>query len=760
MENRVNFIAYAENVPDDVNNLQTYVSDSIDHVVVDTLVADARYSGFQATKSGPAQVTVAPGRLYKAGKVYALTTPTQYDFISQLPVAAKRIVLISAWGSEVDTGATPRNVLIAAQSTPQNPVYQPQVLQIVHARVANLGTSIGAEAPDPSPPSLDVTLLPIAKVVLTPTGVDSVTMFDANAVPNLEVVDGRVGAIEKWEAVAAPQLTSIASDIARLSNDISSNASQALTGRMLGRLAVLESKDGIPSNAADSSADFFLDTKTSDLANLLSSCKIQEGVRFPDAAAADVALQLANPLNPLAMVNNGVLFPAYDPALRLSIGPATGAVQISAYTYQTTNFIQKTMSRTRIRWGAPFTVCTNSAFWQSGQYNPTTGIFTLPNGETFSVDPASQPWTIFNHVIIRLTEFWTDTYKIPYWDVVTTSSTISGSSVEETFPVGQDMWLQSIALQFTKLDSSGPVTLILSECTSTGEIDPTKVIGQVTLPFTSLTVNGKTSFTFPTPVYLQSGNRYGFRVVTAANHILATASGPSFPNGMFFTMIGGYAVADPTKHLAFDLYTCKFRQNVVAIDLQGLQLVGGIVGIDILAASIAPSSTQLTFAVQSAGVWIPLDQVNAGALNAGGALPPLLPFRAIFQGAPDMMPCLSLLTSNVHVNRPATSYTHIWPAGAGRTTPAPTTQIRMTERYESFDPAFHTATRKLLTGAGFATETAPSSYSDATTPDGALERTYVWNLAAAVSAFKLKGLGTTSTALKTFHGAWLKDWVL
>jgi len=47
-----------------------------------------------------------------------------------------------------------------------------------------------------------------------------------------------------------------------------------------------------------------------------------------------------------------------------------------------------------------------------------------------------------------------------------------------------------------------------------------------------------------------------------------------------------------------------------------------------------------------------------------------------------------------------------------------------------------------------------------TTADGALERTYVWNLGSAVSSYKIKTTGTTTTPLKTFHQAWIRDWVL
>ncbi len=759
MEQKINVFAYAENVPEDINNLQTYVADSIDHIVADAIVATPRYAGFLAAKSGPAQVTLTVGRLYNSGKVYAKDTPTAYDFVAQLPVAAKRIVLISAWGSEVDTGATPRNVLIAAQSTPQNPVYQPQILEIVHARVANLGTSIGAEAPDPAPPVIDATLLPIAKVILTPTGVESVMNYAENEVPTLGDVDDRVGNLETFEAAAAPQLASLASDIARLSNDLKNRSGSELTGRMLGRLAVLEAKNGIPSNAADSSADFFLDPSKTDIANVNSNCKVAEGVRFADDGAASAALQIFNPLNPLAAIAGGVLFPAYDPALRFTTGAQSGATQISAYTYQTQSIVQKMMSRQRIRYGQEFTVCTNSAFWLSGIYDPVTQTFTR-NGESFSLSPGFAQLAAIPHQFIRLRQFWTDTYQEPYWDVVTTTSSISGASVYETFPVGQDYWLAAIGLLFTSLDATGSVTVAICECEPTGEGNLSKTIAQITLARSSLAAApAKTMFTFPKPVYMQAGKRYAVAVITPGNHFIATSSGPSFPQGMFFGVTGGYGIADPTKHIVADFHACKFRQTVTAIDLASLQLSGGITSIDILAAAIAPSSTALTWQVQLSGVWTSLNDVNVANLNAGGALPPLLPFRAVFAGTQDVMPCVDLLTSQVKVARPKTSYTAIWPAIA-RTPPAASASIRATIRFESFEAAWHTTAAKLLTGGSYVTETNPSSYTDVTTADGALERTYVWNLGAAVSSYKIKTTGTTTTPLKTFHQAWIKDWVL
>lgn len=755
MEQKINVFAYAENVPEDINNMQTYVADSIDHIVADTIVEAPKFSGFAAAKSGPAQVTVASGRLYKNGMVYAKSSATVYDFVSQLPVAAKRIVIISTWGSEVDTGAAPRNVLIAAQSTPQNPVYQPQVLELIHARVANLGTSLGAEAPDPVAPVIDSTLLQIARVVLSPTGVESVTMFSENEVPNLSDVADRVEDLEVFEASAAPQLASLASDIARLSNNTKQDANIELQGRMLGRLAILEAKNGIPSNAADSSADFFLNPATSDLSNVSSNCKVEEGVRFADDGKASQALSLFNPLNPLATVANGVLFPAYDSVVRLNTGRITGWNQISSYSYSVQEWTQKMMTRSRTRYGGSFSVCTNSAFWNTGTYNSATGVFQRA-GETFTVEGT---WWV-NHTWIRLTQFWVDTWQEPYWDFITETGSFTGAQIAESFPVGQDFWLSGIGLTFNQLDATGSVTVAICECNDTGEPEPSKTLTRATLARSALNISpAKTVFTFPTPVYMQAGKRYAFVVITAGNHWVGVSTANSFTEGMFFGLVGGTHIPEPGKHIAADLYSCKFRQTVSQIDLAGLQLSGGIVSIDILAGGVTPSSVKLTYQVQISGAWVSLDKATVGTLNAGGSLPPLLPFRAVFTGTQDMQPCINLADSSVTVARPKTSFTHYWPA-TPRTPPSSSSSIRATIRYESFDATNHTAGAKLLTGSGYTTETSASSYTDKTMEDGSIERTYVWNLGSAVSSYKIKTTGTTTTALIVFHEAWIKDWVL
>lgn len=759
MEDRVIFAEYLENDPDDVNNLQVFVTDSIDHVVMDTLIPGQGYAGFAASKTGPAQVTILPGRFYLGGSVFALKTPTVYDFISSLPVAAKKIVSVAIWGQEVDTNIQERNFLIAATSTPQNPIYAPQAVAMTHSRITNIGTTASAEGPDPAPPILASSVMAIATIVLTPTGVQSVVNVTTNQVPNLQNVNSRMKDLETWEATAGPELISIASDIQRLSNllaELGSIGSQRLISRMLIRLADLDAHDGIPTAAADSQTDLYLTTDLSDTANVLYSAKVMEGIRLPDAAANDVSLQIFNPLDPNAMIQNGVLFPAYDSDLRQAIGPVTGSVQVSAYTFTTQILTQLTMSRQRVRYGTPYIDCTNTAFWHSGQYNPATHTLTVGT-DTYDVSFLNSPTLDLNHEYVRLTQFWTDTYAEPYWQYITVPTTLSGTQVGETFPISQDLWVTAIGIYFSKLDASGPVTLAICRCFDTGQPDMSRVVAQSTLSYSSLKLApAETSFPIQ-PTYLQSGKRYAVVLLTGANHFIATCDANAYPQGTFFALTaGGYAQVDLTRHLAFNLYAAKFRQPLVSIQLANLQLSGGMTGIDILAGVIAPASTKLTYEIQLGGIWTPLSGDTVADLNAGGNLPPNVPIRATFAGTPDIMPCLSLVDSHVHVERPALAYTHI---SAARTPPS-TTQIRVIQRYEGFNSAFHTAAVKLLTGAGFVTVNNPASFTDQVADGGALERTYVFNLGGAVTAFKVESLGTTSTALATFLAAWRKDYVL
>src|SRR4051794_24003086 len=113
VENKIIFHANIDDDPTDFTRLQDFAENSLDHVVLDGISDRTKFTGFGVVKSAVTQITVDPGRLYSAGKVYAsASTAWSKDFIAQLPVAGKKIAAVVTWGAESDTDVRPRQFLV------------------------------------------------------------------------------------------------------------------------------------------------------------------------------------------------------------------------------------------------------------------------------------------------------------------------------------------------------------------------------------------------------------------------------------------------------------------------------------------------------------------------------------------------------------------------------------------------------------------------------------------------------------------------
>jgi len=750
MQSRVIFRDGMDNDPADYNNLQSFVQGSMDDLVADAVTADRKYAGFTGARTSSTEVTCQPGRLYSAGKVFARDDAFVKDFTTSLPIATKKHVLIVIFGQEVETNAQPREFLINEETGAS----EPRTMAMELARVCAINTASGQESPDPIDPILDAGVLAVARVVLTPTGVDRVEMINANRLDSIALVAGRTSALEDFRAKAGPQIVALGSDIASLKVSAGNNVNTAAFGRLLTRMATLEEQAGIPVGASDSDADFFLDKAESDLAHPNFRAKIEEGIRFADEAVADSQLAVFDALNPRAKVTGDVMFPAYARELRMAVGPRQAETQIAAYSYQTHEMVQRMMSRTRTRYGEEFTVCTNSGWWGAvtDRYIPET---FERNGELFQT--VEVDWDGPAHGWVRVRRLWVDVYQEPYWDYVTVDHAVPGAQIAETFLNANDMWLDAVGLTFTRLAKDGGITLAICE-TDRGAPALDKVVSVTTVPRASLLVNAETVIPVQ-PVYLEGGKRYALVVISAADHWIATTQGVNFPQGtLFYVLDGAYQQGDGARDLCFNLYAAKFTASRAVIDMAPLSLAGGMTAIDILAEAIVPKSTDLTYEVQVGGIWTPLTRTEQSVLGAGGNIPPLVPLRMVMTGTPDVMPAVKLTTSRVRVSRPRLALTHV---SMPRLLPgAGSAQIRVIGRFEYFEAGHHTATAKLRTGAGYNTLVSPSSFSDVVADDGSIERTWVFNLGAAVQSYKIQFDATTDSALRTFHFGWRKDFAL
>jgi hypothetical protein len=752
MESRVIFQDGMDNDPADFNNLEDFVGRSLDHIVGDTITSDRKFAGFQATASSAVNLNALPGRLYSGGKVYDYSDEFAYDFTTQLPAATKRIATLVLWGEEADTDTRPREFLINEETNAS----EPRVVAMEHARVGKLSVALASESADPLPPILESGVIAVASIVLTPTGIESVTMVTDNMVDSVASVSGRVGVIEDFKSKIEPQVSSLGSDIAALTKGQASLVPLGMYGRTLDRLAVLEARDGVPLTAVDSFADLLVDESGTDTAFAGYEAKVDEGVRFPDEDEATTQLAIYNPLNPAAKVVGGVLFPSYTRTKRFSIGPKTDEIQVSSFSYDTHTLVQKAPSRHRVRHGPGRTVSTAANWLKTGRFDVSALVFRRDD-EAWTVPANLLSEAVKNHHPERHVNHWEDSYEAPYWEEVTDTNSVNGSNVAETFLNANDMWLDAVGLTFTRLAVAGGLTLAICE-TDRGMPLLDKVISSTTVDRSTLVLNTETVIPVQ-PVFLTGGVRYAIVVITGADHWLAASAGTSYPQGtLFYVVDGAYQQGDATRDIMFSLYQAQFPTARTVIDLQPLSLVGGIADIDILASTIIPGSSQLTYEVQVGGLWYPLAEVDASILGAGGVMPNLLAFRVVFTGTPDVMPAVTLTSSQVRVSRPTAALTYI---SATRNLPgAGSTDIHVTVRLESFVEVHHDLTVELLTGVGFATVEAADAVADVTLPDGSIERTATFSLGAAVTAFKVKMDGATDSALSVFHVAQRKDYAL
>lgn len=742
MQKTVLFRNRQEQQAADHNNLQAFARDTFDKLTRDTLTSVPKYAGLEVTSSSSTAVNVAIGQLYSDGKMYSSEAVVAKNLFDQLPLAAKKMVTIIVWGTDAEVDVQPRQFLVDVQTR----ATQPQSVAMRTERVCNIGTISGTESADPQRAPIAAQYLAVCDIVLTPTGIESITMIASNRVPRLTDLESRTVLLERFQASAEPRIQTIASDISALANRQRGTADNRALIEIASDVARIKDKIGLPDTYASYAADYYLTTAESDTANLDFLCKVAEGIRFSDEANNETQIAVFNALDPAQVVRNGILLPAFTSEARITVDQYAGELKLSQYQSQTQTIVQKTMSRVRIRYGQEFSVCTNNrAYWAQGQVDPATNTFQK-DGETFVI---LNPETLRrDHTWVRLQQYWEDTYEEPYWDVLTNTTTVNGQTVAQTFLNSQDGWLTGVRIGLTRLAGSGSITLALAE-TYRGAPDLENVIAQVTVNRADLKVypsDGMTLFPLP-PTFLVAGRRYAIVMVTAADHYVATASGGSYAQGtIFYSTDGAWFEGDFTRDLVFSIEFARFSRVRTVVELQPLSLSGGMASIDIMAGMVVPNSCDLKFEVQaSGGGWETIDSITPAKLVG---LPPLVQFRAVFIGTTDVAPGVLLSGSRVKLARPRTTFKHI---STARTLPASSSQIKVTVRLENWNPARHAHSCRLLCGVSFSTiETADVTETEDTEDPKAIIRTYTFNTAAPVSTFKIEQSGTTTTALDTY----------
>lgn len=757
MQEKVIFRDDQEVPASDLNNVQTYARSSIDRVVKEGISDAKHYTGFTATKKSATVLTVQPGAFWSAGKVYIYTEAQDIDVFNHLAVATKRKVLVGVYGVEQEVDVEPRDFMINAETN----TTEPQAVAMRQVRAAVVDTIGGAESADPQTPGTPSTHIGFALVTMDTEQILSVEMLTANLLPAVYRNHQRLIELERWRALIDPQISTIASDVAAIKEDLRHTAKSTEIATLAFDVAILKEVANEPDDYVNWGADRFLDDDESDTEHGSYNARSAEGIRFPWAAQSTKALKLANPTDPLVKTVNGLTLPKWTEVSRLSLTAYAGERSVSQYQTQTTSVIQLTRTRRRIRWGETKTVCTNSRWWKSGAYDPEKGIFQY-EGETYTVE--NQPGERVERMglthWVRVTRFWEDTYQEAYWDRVTTTNDLAGAVVAQSFLNAQEGWLTSVDLKFTRVDSANDVEVLIAE-TMLGAPNMDRVIARTTLAganakqYVPETGSGLTNVPL-TPTFLDAGKRYCVVLITGGEYYVALTQEANSIHGTFFYSTDGvFFMGDAANDMMLNLNFARFDSNRVEVTLgwgtaNALELVGGIMDIDILAETVMPASTRLDYQVRPVATWITMEASPTAVLASG---PNLLPLRAVFNGTRDVMPAIRLDTSQCEVSRPGTAFTHI---STERTLGSACDVVTVAVDLEGFDDTPHDCTISILvTGGG---EEAADVVADKVITDG-LRRTATFNV-TAITGYKVKVVGTTNSAASTFHVAQRVDYAV
>jgi hypothetical protein len=725
----------------DLNNSQLWGDEATRHIVTDAITGERQFTGMTVSGRSATELEVAAGRLYDGptGKVFALDPAQVHSVFAMLPLQDQKWVAVSVFGAEEDTDIQPRDFLIDLQTRE----VEPEAVAMQRRRVATVHIAQGLESPTPERPEPPTGYTLIAHVRLSPTGVQEVVLAEGRRLPNLQRVDARLRVAEGWMLAAEPRIAHIMSDIAGLGSEVAKRASIDHLVTLALDMAKVKERMEIPDDYAFYGADHFLNDDESDTAHPDYLAEAYEGTRPVIVATQTGVLSLLNPMDPEARTSAGaLLLPAYDEVTRLRMENRAGELAINQYQYQTFNAVQKTISRERVRFGEQLTRCTNSTFWKSGVYDPITGILRR-DGEAWQVDPAHMHLATSDHKFLRVTRLWIDTWEEPYWDIVSTEHVVQGSVLAQTVLMAQTGWLTSMEVFVASADPAGGLTVMLTEA-ALGQPDVTKVLARATLAPGAVTA-GWLKVPFTDPVLVESGKRYALVLVSGAGHRVGFCEGTEYTQGiLMYAQDGAYFTQAAERDLMLRLNFARFASPRAVVQMQPLQLAGGIQELDMLYDAAVPAGCRLVWEYQTGGQWRPI--TTDASPQFGGAA--LVPLRAVFIGTQDLMPAVRPSTAQVTVSRRGNAFVHV---STERVLGTPSDTIRVRLLLEDFKAAQgHTVDCRLIVGGALV---APTSHRDEVVDGRSFWREFRWTLGADTGAYRIRIDGAGVTGANPWHVA-------
>lgn len=750
MENKVNFYPNIDDDPSDYINMQTFVETSIDDIVNDVLVARACYAGLIIGTSGT-QITVGSGRLYSGGKVYSNPTSYTQDMINNLPLSGSTIAAVLVNALENDNTPTPRQFVINAETLQA----EAQTVNMVHSRVANVSIILGLSSAQPANPVVPVGYVLVGYVLLTTSGLSTITQVPDNQVPNLDSVLTLDTAIEAQISTISSRVNTIVSDIAALQAQLDDIPNANIVQSLTQDVSKLKALANLPQTYVNYRQDDFQTaalTNASYTGTNSTTYNIQEGLRFGYIAENQASLVLLNAYDTNADVStNGILLPSYTTEVYRIIEDQLDAISLTQFSSVVTTTQVSIMGSSYYAFGATFTEALDSAFFTGGSFNTgLTGIYSSfeKDGQVYQIED-TKTTDQYGVEIYRAQNYWLTSLTNNYWTAPSTPSQSNGYFWAQTFLQDQSRWVCGIEPRIATVPTNplGTMTLGICETDANNEPDLTKILGQITLTNSQIVPSAglNNSIQPLLPFYLETGTRYAYFIQTNVALTYRTAVGYDNAGGTLFYMIdGGIWNPMPTANFMFDLQYCVFNSNNISINLNPLTLNGGIGNIEILANTIVPDSTTCKFQVLVNSVWQDLAQSDTNFL---ATLNPLLQFRVTMTGTLQTMPGIQIGGSVVTTSR---SNTVLKQGSVTETLATASSKISVKSTLVDFNPTHHTYTAKISAGGNLV---SPSTSTDTVIDSRTIERLQVFNLGTAVTSYVTERDGTTDNPAILFTQA-------
>ncbi len=749
---------------EDLSRIGTFPQDGITRLTDDLLVSGRLYKGFTTVTSGLSAIEVSPGRIYDAGAMYALRASLQMSVAEFIPITAgqKVYVTLIGQGREEDGYVEARNYEREVAQSGGGTAIQQVPSSGARAKVRNaiLTAYPGSPSVIPVKPSIPLGTVAIADILIGTGGIETITMRTANEAPELDALAVAYSGLATRLGLVDQEMAGLRNDLAALARKLNAGVSAITIQTLQGDVAMLKDRLDIPDTGSPYGADNFLDDGESDTANVDYKARVLEGIRFP-AANQDkrpLALYNVNDGN-LMHASAGLICPKYVIVDGIKLLDRTGSLPLGGTVYQTMELTQMLMSRQETAYGDYFETCTNSAWWQSGQFDPAKGIFRIGN-ETYELAQYTNDrfqWGL-GHAILRVRKFWTTTVSTPYNVYAPVNHTIQGVLKAQSSLQSQDRWSPGMRLGIESWSAGAEVTVALVECGDDGRPVPGRMLAKTTLGASQFKVWPETTrFPWSTPVFRESGKQYAYLFATTGDVTVAYAEGQKFLQGNYFESTDGrFFIGDLTRDICHVTEYCRFTLTDLTVLLQGVNLDGGIHNIRIRNAEVVPENSSRKFQLQVGGSWQTIEAPAGDDTLFGAGVTPYYDFRVVLSGNEWAMPILDMGASEVEVFRADDDLRHITPVVAFGSS-LQTVIVRAVVGAWNADR--HTLAARLQHGAGYATlkthdavETKPVIGPDGLVRADAVEKVWTFNFTApGISTCKIDFVGTTNNARVTYH---------